>query len=90
MTCAYCNGSSLIEDEYGAWLCRVTKITPLPEINLTTGEIADKADPPYWVLFLEEDTGEEFGFEQASFPIKYCPMCGRLLPTGPEVVTDGL
>ena len=93
--CKYCETGIQafpLEDEYGYgdWRLFVTKMTPIPVINLTTGQIADSADPPYWVLFLEEDTGGEFGAEQASFPIKFCPMCGRLLPTGPEVVTDGL
>ena len=69
--CDYCdeNGQNdAIEDEYGEYEMRVVKLTPLPAINLTTGEVDKYAEPPYYALFayyMEEKC------EQASFPIKY-------------------
>lgn len=59
------------DSRYKVWL---TKITPLPVIDLTTG-VADKtANPPFYALMMYgEDAGEDI------LPIKFCPMCGRKL-----------
>ena len=83
--CKYCEDDHTkrvpLEFEYdGCWSLELVKCTPLPAINLTTGEVSDSAEPPYWCLFLK-DALEEFKGEQEAYPIKYCPICGRLLPT---------
>lgn len=75
--CLYCEENrKTMEDEHGEYSMKVTKLIPFPTIDLTTGEVEKTAPPPYYALFLylEEDHGEE-----ASFPINYCPMCGRKL-----------
>lgn len=59
------------DNRYKVWL---TKITPLPAIDLTTGEMDKKADPPFYALMMDgEDAGEDI------LPIRFCPMCGRKL-----------
>ena len=78
--CDFCQGSGYIEDEYGEWKLQAVKLTPLPPIILS-GDIPyhrpPDADPPYWSLFLRYlDEGCGKG-ERASFPINYCPVCGR-------------
>ena len=77
--CAFSNGDEIIEDEYGEWKLECVGITPLPAIDLTTGEKAKTADPPYTALFLKYLDSEYGQGEQGSFPIRYCPMCGRKL-----------
>lgn len=72
--CKYCQKGARLEDEYANYEAEVVKITPLPVIDLTIGEKADTADPPYYALFLYEDPE---GGETASFPINFCPVCGR-------------
>ena len=59
-------------------VAELVRIEPLPAINLTTGEKAESAEPPYYairVLWVEDgyDTVQEY------IPAKYCPMCGRKL-----------
>lgn len=83
--CKYCDDDYQrrvpLECEYdNLFTLTLTKCRPLPSINLTTGVVSDSAESPYWTLFLRDET-EEFNGEQESYPIKYCPMCGRLLPT---------
>lgn len=59
------------DNRYKVWL---TKITPLPAIDLTTGEMDKTADPPFYALMMDgEDAGEDI------LPIRFCPMCGRKL-----------
>lgn len=78
--CDYCGKTrKKIEDEYDRYEMQVTRLIPLPAINLTTGEIAKTADPPFYVLFVGADLDEK---EDASFPIYFCPMCGRRLNNG--------
>ena len=72
--CKYCQKGTRLEDEYANYEAEVVKITPLPAIDLATGEKADTADPPYYAMFVYEDPD---GGENASFPINFCPMCGR-------------
>ena len=64
----------VIDDEYAEYEAKIVKITPLPAIDLSTGEVDTTADPPYYSFFVSYDFDEE---EIGSFPIKYCPMCGR-------------
>lgn len=80
MKCDFCQGDGCIEDEYGEWKLEVEKIEPLPPVILSgEWEGQPKAEPPYWSLFMKYiDEGYENG-EKASFPIKYCPVCGRRL-----------
>lgn len=78
--CDFCQGSGYIEDEYGEWKLQAVKLMPLPPVILS-GDIPyhrhPDADPPYWSLFLRYlDEGCGKG-EHASFPINYCPVCGR-------------
>ena len=72
--CDYCMRGKVIDDEYAEYEAKIVKITPLPAIDLSTGAIDTDADPPYFSLFISYDWGEG---EKGSFPIKYCPMCGR-------------
>lgn len=77
--CDFCAGTGKIEDEYAEWELDCVKITPLPAINLTTGEREATADPPYHALFLRYLDDEEDKGEHGSFPIRFCPICGREL-----------
>lgn len=79
MKCDFCNLQMPIYDEYGRYEMVCTKLIPLPAINLTTGEHEKTADDPYYALFIYED-GERG--EKGSFPIKFCPWCGRKLDGG--------
>ena len=76
--CDFCERGKRMESEEGERDLRLVKLTPLPAINLTSGETADKADPPFYAMFLHDP---EYGDEAATFPVKYCPMCGRKLVT---------
>lgn len=82
--CDFCAGRGKIEDEYGEWELDCVKIMPLPAINLTTGEKDETADPPYHALFLRYLDDEEDKGEHGSFPIRFCPVCGRELNNGTE------
>lgn len=82
--CDFCAGTGKIEDEYGEWELDCVKITPLPGIDLDTGEIDVSAEPPYHALFLRYLDDEEDKGEQGSFPINFCPVCGRKLKDGTE------
>lgn len=74
--CYFCERGKRVESEEGEHDLRLVKITPLPAINLTSGETAEKADPPYYAMFLHDP---EYGDEAATFPVKFCPICGRKL-----------
>lgn len=76
MKCDFCDLLMPVRDEYDRYSMYCTKLIPFPELNLTTGEEAKEADPPYYALFLYEDS---FAGERGSFPIKYCPFCGKKL-----------
>lgn len=77
--CDFCQGDGYIEDEYGEWKLEDVTITPLPAIDLETGERDESAEPEYHALFLKY-LDEEYGKgEQGSFPINFCPVCGRQL-----------
>lgn len=70
----------------GVYALRIVKLTPLPAIDLTTGKVAESADHPFWELFMEDSIAREEGLsaEREAYPIRYCPVCGRLLPTDKE------
>lgn len=74
--CDFCNMKMPILDEYDSYELVFTELIPVPAINLTTGEQEKTADDPYYAMLLYEEC--EPG-ERASFPIKYCPLCGRKL-----------
>lgn len=77
--CEFCQGDGWIEDEYGEWKLEEVTLTPLPAINLTTREVEPASDEPYHALFLKY-IDEEYGSgEHGSFPINFCPVCGRQL-----------
>lgn len=76
-SCPFCHHkesrmTAMTDDgKYEVWL---TPVVPLPAIDLTTGETAKTADPPYHALMMDgEDAGEDI------LPIRFCPMCGRKL-----------
>ena len=77
--CEFCQGGGCIEDEYGEWKLEVVKIEPLPPIVLSgyPGIVPYHAEAPYWALFMKHLEEDFTVGEKASFPIKYCPMCGR-------------
>lgn len=74
--CDYCRKRKKLEDEYGELEAQITMLTPLPAIDLDTGMMDETADPPYFALFVGYDLDDK---EDASFVIKYCPMCGERL-----------
>jgi len=75
--CKFCGEErAIMDDEYGEYEARIVKIIPLAPINLTNGEIAETTEPPYFVIFVGIDVCER---EEASFPINFCPMCGKRL-----------
>lgn len=78
MECDFCEKRvSILTDYYGA--IELCKMTPLPAIDLLSGEIAETADPPYWTMCIDCDGMEDF------IRINFCPLCGRKL----EEVSDG-
>ena len=86
--CEFCQGDGCIEDEYGEWKLAEVTIVPFPALDLDTGEYEKTAEPPYHVLFLQY-LDDECGVhgEQGSFPIKYCPICGRCLEAPKKPLT---
>ena len=74
--CDFCERRRPIEDDYGRYSMELTSLIPLPSINLTTGEKTEPERKVEYALFLYEDKD---GGEVGSFPIKYCPLCGRKL-----------
>lgn len=74
--CDFCERRRPIEDDYGRYSMELTKLAACPSVNLTTGERTKPERKVEYALFLYED--KDYG-EVGSFPIKYCPMCGRKL-----------
>ena len=81
MKCEFCQGDSFIEDEYGEWKLEAVKIEPLPPIVLSgdPGIVPYHAEDPYWALFMKYLDEDITAGEEASFPINFCPVCGRQL-----------
>jgi len=65
--CEFCQGDGFIEDEYGEWKLEAMRIVPL------------SPQSPYWALFMKYLDEDFTAGEKASFPIKFCPMCGMSL-----------
>ena len=74
--CDFCERGKRMNSDEGEHDLRLVKLTPLPAINLTSGETAEKAEPPYYAMFLYDMDREG---EAATFPVKFCPICGRKL-----------
>ena len=74
--CDFCERRRPIDDDYGRYTMEFTKLIPLESINLTTGERTEPKRNVEYALFLYEDKDDG---EVGSFPIKYCPLCGRKL-----------
>lgn len=77
--CDFCERGKPLEDDCGEYEFYLHKCIPLPASNLTTGEIAKTAAPPFYSMFLYHTEREENDGEIADFPIKFCPCCGRKL-----------
>ena len=74
--CDFCERSRPIDDDYGRYSLECVKLIPLPSINLTTVEKTEPKNKAEYAMFIYED--EDDG-EVGSFPIKFCPLCGRKL-----------
>ena len=81
MKCEFCQGSGYIEDEYGEWKLEAVKLTPLPPVILSgdPDPLPYHAEAPYWALFMKYLDEDHENGEKASFPINFCPVCGRNL-----------
>ena len=83
--CPYCHPPyKEIKTEFNgddAYIRRVwlNKFTPLKPINLTTGEMGDVADPPFYELMIVGQWAGDQWQEADGLEIQYCPWCGRKL-----------
>lgn len=75
--CDFCERKKLIDDEYGRYKIGCMKLIPLPAINLTTGETSDPKRNVEYSMFVYES--DDDNGDVGSFPIKFCPYCGRKL-----------
>lgn len=75
--CDFCERHKLIDDEYARYKIGCMKLIPLPAINLTTGEKSDPKRNVEYSMFVYES--DDDNGEVGSFPIKFCPYCGRKL-----------
>lgn len=75
--CDFCERHKLIDDEYARYKIGCMKLIPLPSINLTTGEKSDPKRNVEYSMFVYESDADNG--EVGSFPIKFCPYCGRKL-----------
>lgn len=72
--CEYCTGDREAFPTHCDGEAEITQLVPLPAIDLTTGETAETADPPFFAIRIQsDDMGEDF------VPIRFCPKCGREL-----------
>lgn len=72
--CEYCTGVVKTFPTHCDGEAYITKLTPLPAIDLMTGETAKTADPPFFAIRIQSDEmSEDF------VPIRFCPKCGREL-----------
>ena len=74
--CDFCERRRPIYDDYGRYSLECVKLIPLPSINLTTGEQTEPKNKAEYAMFMYEDENDG---EVGSFPIKFCPLCGRKL-----------
>lgn len=78
--CEFCQGDGCIEDEYGEWKLEAVKLTPLPPVVLSGDiDLPYHAEAPYWAMFMKYIDEDYQHGEKASFPINFCPVCGRQL-----------
>ena len=80
-SCPFCEKHVPLEDEYGEYWLHYTELYPLTPIVLS-GNVESIEEPPFASLFLYEDGAVEGEGEKASFPINYCPVCGKKLEPG--------
>lgn len=71
--CEYCNSPYRRLTNDGD--SELVQLTPLPAINLSTGEIDSNAEPPYWAIYMKAFDGEC----EEYIHVMYCPCCGRKL-----------
>lgn len=72
--CEYCTGVVKTFPTHCDGEAYITKLTPLPAIDLMTGKMAEAADPSFFAIRIQsDDMGEDF------VPIRFCPKCGREL-----------
>ena len=75
--CDFCERGKRMNSEEGEHDLRLVKLTPVSPINLTNpNEEEIKLGKPFYAMFLHDP---EYGDEAATFPVKYCPFCGRKL-----------
>lgn len=85
VTCPYCHPpykeikTEFDDDSAYIRAVHVTQITPLPAINLTTGEKDSFADPPFHELMIVRKWVDEPWREEDGLVIQFCPWCGRKL-----------
>lgn len=84
--CEFCEANKPLEEEYNNYEAKIVRITPLPPLNLTTGKYEDELEGPYYALFVYDAYDDDHHGEIASIPIKYCPICGRRLLTGKDLL----
>ena len=75
--CDFCERHKLIDDEYGNYQISCLKVVPLPAINLTTGEKYEQKRKVEYSMFVHKSN--DVRSDVGSFPIKFCPLCGRKL-----------
>ena len=73
--CDFCERGKRMEGE-GGYRLMLVQLTPIPAINLTTGEKEEKARQPFYAMFLSDP---DRTFEAEMFQVKFCPICGRKL-----------
>lgn len=75
--CDFCERGKHMESEEGEHDMRLVKLTPVTPIDLTNPNAEEiKLGKPFYAMFLHDP---EYGDEAATFPIKFCPLCGRKL-----------
>lgn len=75
--CDFCERGKRMNSEEGEHGLRLVKLTPVTPIDLTNqNEEEIKLEKPFYAMFLHDP---EYGDEAATFPVKYCPFCGRKL-----------
>lgn len=84
--CEFCEANKPLEDEYNNYEAKIERLITIPPINPTTGKYEeDDLVLPYYALFIYDVCANRSG-EIASIPITYCPICGRRLLTGKDIV----
>lgn len=75
--CDFCERGKRMESEEWGHDLRLVKLTPVTPIDLTNPNTEEiKLGKPFYAMFLHDP---EYGDEAATFPVKFCPVCGRKL-----------